>query len=303
LSYYQKDEIGFKPPRKAIGGIKARSETGEFARNWWAKKWLIAMEHLMMAARLQRGRRYARQGQVLTLEENREGITAKVQGTRPAPYHVSIKVSHLSDSQWNKVLDAMSGRAVFAAQLLAGEMPQTIEEAFSAAGVSLFPAHAGDLKTSCSCPDWANPCKHVAAVFYILGDRFDEDPFLLFRMRGKTQDQVLEGLRKRRGGEAPQEEVQEETEETAAAVQESGPTLKDELENFWQIPEEALQDFTISVKAPNVRLPILQRLGDPDLPGVSLQEQLKNAYEMASQTILLLAFQGNDLDTPSNSEE
>ena len=89
----------------------------------------------------------------------------------------------------------MAGQALFAAQLLAGEMPQDIEEAFAAAGVSLFPDRRGDLDTDCSCPDWANPCKHVAATHYILGEQFDEDPFLLFRLRGRTQEQILAALR------------------------------------------------------------------------------------------------------------
>ena len=89
----------------------------------------------------------------------------------------------------DEALDALAEQAIFTAQLLAGEMPQDIEEAFEEAGASLFPKKRGDLETECSCPDYANPCKHIAATHYILGERFDEDPFLIFRLRGRTQEE------------------------------------------------------------------------------------------------------------------
>ena len=94
------------------------------------------------------------------------------------------------------MIDALSGQALFAAQLLAGEMPQEIDAVFAAAGSSLFPSTEGELETECSCPDWANPCKHVAATHYILAEQLDEDPFLLFRLRGRTQEQVMAALRR-----------------------------------------------------------------------------------------------------------
>ena len=185
-------------PRKARGGIKARSERGTFAKNWWARRWIEAMERLVPVARLDRGRYYAREGQVLSVEEIKNGVAARVQGSRAKPYLVTIRMRPLSNEQWKKVLDVLADRAIFAAQLLAGEMPANIEDAFAAAGVSLFPNRTGDLISECNCPDWANPCKHVAATHYILGERFDEDPFLLFRMRGRTQEQILTALRQRR---------------------------------------------------------------------------------------------------------
>src|SRR5215208_307781 len=167
-------------------GLKVRSKRGEFARNWWAARWIGALERLMDSNRLSRGRRYARGGQVLSVEEQTGAVVAMVQGSRSRPYRVHIQLEPLSEEQWERVTEALAERALFSAQLLAGEMPQDIEEAFRVAGVSLFPDRRGELRTSCSCPDWAEVCKHVAAVHYILGDRFDEDPFLLFRLRGRT---------------------------------------------------------------------------------------------------------------------
>ena len=186
----------FQPSRRieTDEGLKARSRRGKIGKSWWAARWITALEKLVDAGRLSRGRSYARSGQVLSIAEKGGKITAKVQGSRPRPYTVSIQLTPLSDAQWEAAIDQMAGQALFAAQLLAGEMPQNIEEAFAAAGASLFPDRRGDLITTCSCPDSANPCKHVAATHYILGEQFDEDPFMIFRLRGRTQEQILAGF-------------------------------------------------------------------------------------------------------------
>jgi uncharacterized Zn finger protein len=287
-------------PRKATGGIKARSESGEFSRNWWARRWIEAMERLVLRARLQRGQRYARMGQVLSLEENKGGVVAMVQGSRARPYKVTLQINPLSPPQWEKVIDVLSGEAIFAAQLLAGEMPGNIEDAFSAAGISLFPTHMGDLKTSCTCPDWANPCKHVAAVHYILGDRFDEDPFLIFRLRGMTQTQIMDSLRRRRSGEAPSPSVVEEdnTPET-----ESFPRLRETMDCYWEIPGD-LDTFGVSVKPPTIPLPILKRLGEADFAHpIPMEELVGDAYQTISQFALAMAFAGVDIEIPPVEDE
>jgi len=271
-------------PVKSGEGIKANSQRGAFAKNWWAERWIQAMERLMDTGRLYRGRTYARKGQVLSIKETMGGIEARVQGSRTTPYKVNIQVTPLSDRQWQVVLDALAEQALFAAQLLAGEMPADIEEAFQAAGVSLFPEQAGDLETRCSCPDWANPCKHVAATHYILGERFDEDPFLLFRLRGRSQEQVLAGLRQRRAGLV--EEEQEEAEE----IDEFTP-LEDSLDGFWDLGQP-LDSINVEIKAPAIEMPLLKRLGDPDfvpLPGLSAL--LGPAYRAISQAALAAAFE------------
>jgi uncharacterized Zn finger protein len=179
----------FEPTRpiETEHGIQARSQRGQFAKNWWAMRWIGAMERLVDPGRLTRGRSYARKGQVLSIEEKGKGIEAWVQGSRPKPYKVTIRTEHLDERVWENLIDTLAGQALYAAQLLAGEMPADIEQAFEQAGASLFPARPGDLTTHCSCPDYANPCKHVAATHYILGERFDEDPFLLFRMRAAAR--------------------------------------------------------------------------------------------------------------------
>ncbi len=191
--YYPKPS---KP--RAADGIKAKSQRGKIDESWWAGKWIKALEPLMDSGRLSRGRSYARGGQVLSLDIGPGVVKSRVQGSRATPYKVQIAVKMLTAAEWSMVVDALAEQAIFAANLLAGEMPQDVETAFQAAHVSLFPTRRDDLNTDCSCPDYANPCKHVAAVYYLLGERFDEDPFLIFQLRGKDKEQLLAELRLRR---------------------------------------------------------------------------------------------------------
>ena len=274
-------------PREVVGGIKARSQRGDFAKNWWAARWLHALERLMDPGRLSRGRRYARRGQVISIQDVARDVMARVQGSRPTPYKVRITLRPLDDIEWECVLDALAAQALFAARLLAGEMPQEIEQVFAASGVSLFPARRDDLMTDCSCPDWANPCKHVAATHYILGEQFDEDPFLLFRLRGRTQEQIMEALRQRRADDEDEPEAATETREEPEDVSH----LEETLERFWEMGE-LLEPFPVHMNAPAVELPVLRRLGEPSFmaTGVSLQSQLGAAYRGISETALDVAF-------------
>jgi uncharacterized Zn finger protein len=162
-------------------------------------------------------------------------------------------------------------------------MPQEIEQAFSAAGVSLFPAKRGDLKTNCSCPDYANPCKHIAATHYILGERFDEDPFLLFRLRGRTQEQILQALRQRRAGQM--EMLDEESPEPETAI-----PLEDCLEHFWELGMP-LENIPVSIRPPAVEMPLLKRLGEATFisePGI--ESLLRAAYQTIGREAIRAAF-------------
>lgn len=276
MSYYNE----WYPPSKPIStdrGLKARSKRGDFAKNWWATRWIGALEKLMDAGRLRRGRRYARGGQVLSIEERTGGVVAKVQGSRKRPYRVDIELEPLSDTQWEQVTEALSGRAVFAARLLAGEMPEDIEEAFDAANVNLFPTRRGELETSCTCPDWADVCKHTAAVHYILGEQFDEDPFLLFRLRGRTAEQLTSALRERRGMESAREEAEEV----------DVPPLEEELDHFWEAG--SLDAITVGVQPPTVPHAVLRRLGQPGFCEENLERLLGPSYEAVSKEALILA--------------
>ena len=183
----------FRPsvPRSVKGGIKAQSKRGTFGESWWARRWIAVLESFDIGARLGRGRSYARRGQVLSIEIDKGEVRAKVQGSRSKPYNIKIHIKTLSDVGWQKLTKALSHQAIFVAKLLAGEMPQEIEKVFKDSGLSLFPEKLKDLKTECSCPDWSNPCKHIAAVYYLLGEEFDRDPFLILKLRGMSREELV----------------------------------------------------------------------------------------------------------------
>ncbi len=186
----------------------------------------------------------------------------------------------------NKVFDALAEQAIFTAQLLAGNMPQDIEQAFDAVKVSLFPVKRGDLITDCSCPDYANPCKHIAATHYILGERFDEDPFLIFRLRGRSQEQVMEALRERRAEDA---EIVDEAEEIEVVI-----PLEEQIAQFWEFPAP-LDGFSVSIHSPAIEMPLLKRLGEASfVPKPGIESLLKNAYQSISKKTIETAYQENE---------
>jgi uncharacterized Zn finger protein len=121
-----------------------------------------------------------------------------VQGSGEDPYKVKLWLDVLSDDDWRYVLEALGQKARWSAQLLAGVMPQDIERAFAASGRRLFPFKLQEVRSECTCPDKINPCKHVSAVYYLMGERFSEDPFVLFQLRGRTRAQLLTDLAEQR---------------------------------------------------------------------------------------------------------
>jgi uncharacterized Zn finger protein len=186
---------GSARPRRVEGGIKARSKRGAIGEQWWSRRFISVLESYGMSGRLARGRSYARAGQVLDFELAQGKVTARVQGSRVRPYQVRIGVLPLTTAQWRRVQERLASQALFRAKLLAGEMPHEIEEVFDDCGTPLFPVTAGDLDMRCSCPDWGVPCKHLAAVCYVLAEEFDRDPFGLLAWRGKGRDELLAALR------------------------------------------------------------------------------------------------------------
>ncbi len=244
----------------------------------------------MDPGRLSRGRSYARRGQVIDIDVTPGRVTSRVQGSRRTPYRVSIQLKPLTTQQWDKVLDALAEQAIFAAQLLNGEMPADIEDVFEAANVPLFPASRGDLKTNCSCPDWANPCKHVAAVYYLLGERFDENPFLLFELRGRSQEEMAVALRERRAVEMKTVESVPYLPDLVKPV--DVPALEDSVDRYWTLGKE-VEDIAFDIAHPRVPLALLKRVGIPDFEGVnpqSFQRQMERVCDGVTLAAIRLAF-------------
>ena len=193
--WYDRPRYAPARPREAEGGIAAKSRRGAIGQTWWSRRFIAVLESFRMGARLGRGKRYARSGQVMNLQVASGRVTASVQGTRKRPYSVELRLKPFTKAQWEDVVARLTAQAVHAARLLAGEMPEQIEEVFEQAGLSLFPSRPAELVTSCSCPDWANPCKHLAATLFILAERFDQDPWEILAWRGRAREPLLEQMR------------------------------------------------------------------------------------------------------------
>lgn len=284
-------------PIAVEGGVKARSKRGQIGDSWWSQRFIAVLESFGIGSRLQRGKRYARAGQVLSFEFAPGQVRASVQGSRAKPYRVFIETEILTDLEWARIEDVMASRAVFLARLLSGEMPEEIEEAFVDSANTLFPASGDDLISACSCPDWENPCKHVAAVFYLMAEAFDDDPFLILAWRGRDKDQLLAELRARRHGPGSESETQTPVDGSSMGTF-GWPTLDPENRNttrsadvatFWGDSED-LSSIEIRPRSAVAADLILRQL-DPSPLGESggITDDLRPLYEAISGRAIALA--------------
>lgn len=200
-------------PRPVEGGLKARSTRGAIAQTWWSGRFIEVLEDIGLGNRLQRGRSYARKGQVISVDVDVDAgsVTAHVQGSRARPYRVRIGIAAFGKSEWVQVEQALAENAWYTAKLLSGEMPEDVEDVFAGLGLSLFPATARELSLDCSCPDHAVPCKHLAATFYLLAESFDDDPFAILAWRGREREDLLANLAAVRTDGAPAADRAEQT--------------------------------------------------------------------------------------------
>jgi uncharacterized Zn finger protein len=170
----------------------------QFSRTWWGQRFIAALEEFTDPARLGRGRSYASGGRIIEYTLSKGTVTAKVRGSinpyfgvyKEPIYKTSITIKAITPNDWSKVIQQIASRADLITKLLMNEMPDTIEDAFSRLGLHLLPHSERDFVTSCSCPDWANPCKHIAGVYYLLASALDNDPFLMFELRGLSRNDL-----------------------------------------------------------------------------------------------------------------
>ncbi len=203
MAYYWYKESTSSAPKAVTGGIKAQNKRGAFGLTWWGKEWITTLENFDIGERITRGKSYARKGQVTDLVITaKKGVAAKVQGSRVRPYKVSITLTPYSKEQNELMAQKLTSKPIYIAQLLSGEMPENLARVFKNSGLPLFPGKYNDLSTNCSCPDYSNPCKHIAAVFYLMAEAFDQDPFLLFTLRGIEKEEFLKkiGYKRRTAG-------------------------------------------------------------------------------------------------------
>jgi uncharacterized Zn finger protein len=214
-------------------------------------------------------------GQVASIDLQKGLVEASVQGSRPSPYKVTIKVRPLREFEWKRIAEQLSSQAIFAAKLLAGEMPPEIEQVFSDAGLHLFPGSLDEIASSCSCPDWSNPCKHVAAVYYLIGEAFDRDPFLIFRLRGMNREEFEAVLGESRAEEAAAERPNPSHQPEPLAV---------DPDEFWHA-KKPISDLFDDITPPKTLAALPRRLGNlqfwrGELP---LLKALEPSYEDGSR--------------------
>ncbi len=293
MGYY--NYYKYRAPRSVRNGLKARSRHGKIGSTWWSQKWLSIVEGYgseWQENRLERGRRYARSGQVMAFRIEKGRIAAKVQGSMREPYSVTITVKTMGEDAWAKVIERMASSALYAAKLLSGEMPEEIGKLAKAGSTNIFPAKK-EFLPACTCPDGAVPCKHIAAVCYIIAEELDKDPFLLFKFRGMDKDEMLEGLRKLRKGMLPKEKAGKAAGAAAAASKSAKATPKEELqrrvkrspETFWE-PADFSQ-LSYSMELPSVNAAIIRRLGEPQFwkAQKDFVKLMESAYERVSKQV------------------
>jgi uncharacterized Zn finger protein len=252
-------------PRAVADGLKARSTRGSIAKTWWSQRFISILEGFDMGTRLQRGRNYARKGQVISIDIQPGQVLAKVQGSRAKPYQVRIGVDAFEESDWSYIEQVLAENAWYSAALLSGEMPEDVEDVFSAAGLSLFPAASSDLFLDCSCPDYALPCKHVAAVFYLLAESFDEDPFRILAWRGRERDELLANLQAARSSAGEPQRG-------------SWQPLEECLDTFYVAPADVVAAAPVSSAPPTTLLEQLPDIGIR-VSGQGMAEILRPAYD------------------------
>jgi uncharacterized Zn finger protein len=262
-------------PIRVEGGLVARSERGAIGSTWWSKRFIAVLEGLSLGGRLSRGRTYARKGQVLELDVRPGAVTSTVQGSRPEPYAVRIGFPPLPDTAWQAVERALAEAALYRARLLAGELPGELEQLFAEVGAPLFPKESGELALRCTCPDIAVPCKHIAATFYLLAERFDDDPFELLLWRGRSRAELLADLGADAEAETPAETVRVGTARVLADL----PALDvaSALDRFWLPP------VPLPVRPPTLDAPVdllLRQLPEPPptLGGEETLDALSDVY-------------------------
>ena len=187
-----------KTPANKPSITTALSDQGLGQQPWWVEQWMELINSYRFKKRLARAWTYAREGNVTSIRFEGRRVHARVQGTDEDPYKVKLWLDVLNDEDWGYVLEALTQKARWSAQLLAGIMPADIERAFAASGRRLFPFKLQEVRSECSCPDKANPCKHISAIYFLMGDRFSEDPFVLFQLRGRTRAKLLADLAEQR---------------------------------------------------------------------------------------------------------
>ena len=286
------------------------------SKTWWGREFLAALERLMDKGRLARGRSYSHGYRLVRFEQVLSRVTAKMQGnvnphfgvyTTPY-YEVEIKFRAVGRKQWKSILEELGANADWVTHLILGEVPPTIEQAFEGENVGLLPRSRKEIQSSCSCPDWANPCKHVAGAYYRVASMLDRDPLVLFELRGMKRTTLIDALAQSDFGEALRGEAdlkQPDIKDALSAprrtkVESCGSaTPASDLRAFWRgrpLPAASAADQQV----PPVSALLLRREGDyPEFweRQNSFIEAMADIYERVSKALPPRFRQEPPLDT------
>ncbi|MDD2459611.1 MAG: SWIM zinc finger family protein [Kiritimatiellia bacterium] len=258
----KKKRYALRTPLTVKGGIRSQNAHSGPLRAWWSRRWTEVIERFRLGARLGRGRNYAVSGQVSQLEIAPGMITAQVQGANKEPYASSIRFRTVAEDAKAGLIAALRAQPMLVARLLVAELPLEVEGLFRAAGCPLFPQRENDLTSRCSCPDYANPCKHLAAIYYLLGEAITKNPLLLLGVRGISRAELL--------GDAAL------TAPAPAATARPDAPASVDLAGFYGSPHPPFEDFGTAVKA-LTHAPLIYRLGP--LPFWRGQERFSDTLE------------------------
>lgn len=248
--------------------------TSQFSRSWWGKKFIEAIERLTDSGRLGRGRSYARGGKVKHFDIDGNLVTAQVRGsinpyfgvTKEPLYRTTIEFEPISKAKWAAVIALIASKAGLISRLLLNEIPDNIEDSFKTLGLHLLPGSHNDFHTRCSCPDYSNPCKHIAGVYYLIAAELDRDPFLLFELRGLSRENLQAELAKTPLGQALSAELSAQKQPPIPVDSYHTPLQKTpvtdlSLKDFWQGEKRLPQ--TIEIASPSAVPAILvKKQGD-----------------------------------------
>ncbi|WNZ22582.1 hypothetical protein HJG54_06725 [Leptolyngbya sp. NK1-12] len=247
----------------------------KFSRTWWGQKFIAALEEFNDAGRLSRGRSYANNGKITSFTIKNNLVTAKVRGsvnpyfgvyTEPL-YTTTIEFQPISAAKWAAAISLIASKASLISRLLLNEIPDTIDDSFATLGLNLLPHSYKDFKSDCSCPDWSNPCKHIAGVYYLVAAELDRDPFLLFELRGLSWEDLHRELAKSPLGQALSAELQrsEQPPRSVASYYTRPQRLPaqppEHLRDFWQGAKRLPQTIEPLPEIPVAAIPV-KKQGD-----------------------------------------
>lgn len=280
-------------PKRVRGGLKIRGNEGPVPKSWLTIRWVKLIEELVVEDELIQAKEYARLGQTISVDISPGLIEAKIQGRSARPYVTRLHFPQLSEQQWQQVIDAMAFEAVYAAKLLADELPQGTQDLFDSLGLQLIP-QVESIRVVCDCL-FDGPCKHAATAGYLIMQQLDSEPLLILTLRGLSSDHVVERITQARAIHS-HGQAAAHPDPVLAELQESAPALDQCLEEFWR-PGPQLSELEHMPPPQHAPHALLRRLGPSPLGGkFPLVGLLASIYDTVSQAAIKLRDHAERID-------